>query len=69
MPTNMLFGIIILVAGVVMLGFGLNASNAPMEQLSETVTGRYTDMTMWYLIVGAAAACGGVALMVFGRKT
>lgn len=69
MPSNMLFGIIILVAGVVMLGFGLNASNAPMEQLSETVTGRYTDMTMWYLIVGAAAACGGVALMVFGRKT
>lgn len=68
MPTNILFGIIILVAGIVMLGFGWNASNAPMEQLSETITGRYTDMTMWYLIVGAAAACGGVALMVFGRK-
>jgi hypothetical protein len=68
MSTNLVLGIIVLAAGVALLGFGWNASNAPMEQLSETITGRYTDLTMWYLIVGAAAACGGAALMVFGRK-
>jgi hypothetical protein len=57
-----------LVAGLILLGFGLNASDAPMEQLSETFTGRYSDNTMWYLVGGGAAAFGGLVLLLMGRK-
>jgi LPXTG-motif cell wall-anchored protein len=56
------------VIGLVLLGFAYHASNAPMEQVSEAITGRYTNQTMWYLILGIAAAVGGVLLVAFGRR-
>lgn len=68
MPMGRVLGAIALVAGLILLGFGLNASDAPMEQLSETFTGRYSDRTMWYLVGGGAAAVGGLVLMLLGRK-
>jgi hypothetical protein len=68
MSTNRFLGIVALVVGVVLLGFGLNASDTPIEQLSETFTGRYSDRTMWYLVGGAAAAVGGIYLLLTGRK-
>lgn len=68
MPMGRVLGIIALVAGAILLGFGLNASDAPVEQLQETFTGSYSDRTMWYLVGGAAMACGGVVLLLFGRK-
>ncbi|PJI39035.1 DUF3185 family protein [Ferrovibrio sp.] len=68
MPMGRVLGVIALVAGAILLGFGLNASDAPMEQLQETFTGSYSDRTMWYLIGGAAAACGGLVLLLLGRK-
>ncbi|MCW0235982.1 MAG: DUF3185 family protein [Ferrovibrio sp.] len=68
MPMGRVLGAIALAAGVILLIFGLNASDAPMEQLSETLTGRYSDHTMWYLVGGAAAACGGLVLLLLGRK-
>ncbi len=68
MPMGRVLGAIALAAGVILLIFGLNASDAPIEQLSETVTGRYSDSTMWYLIGGGAAACGGLVLLLLGRK-
>lgn len=68
MPMGRVFGAVALVAGLILLGFGLNASDTPMEQLSETFTGSYSDKTMWYLVGGAAAAFGGAVLLLLGRK-
>lgn len=68
MSMGRVLGAVALVAGLILLGFGLNASDAPMEQLSETFTGSYSDRTMWYLVGGGAAAVGGLALMLLGRK-
>lgn len=68
MPMGRVLGAVALVAGLILLGFGFNASDAPMEQLSETFTGRYSDSTMWYLVGGGAAAVGGLVLMLLGRK-
>jgi hypothetical protein len=68
MPMGRVLGVIALVAGAILLYFGLNASDAPMEQLNETFTGRYSDRTMWYLVGGAATACGGLVLLLLGRK-
>jgi LPXTG-motif cell wall-anchored protein len=63
-----ILGGVALVIGLVLLGFAYHASNAPMDQVSNAITGRFTDQTMWYLILGIAAAVGGVLLVAFGRR-
>ena len=61
-------GIAILVIGAVLLGFAYNASEAPADQISNALTGRYTDRTMWYVIAGIAMAASGGLLAVFGKR-
>ena len=68
MQPGRILGVVLFVVGVVLLGFGYHASNAPLDQLSNTVTGRFTDRTMWYFVLGAAAAIGGLLLAMFGRR-
>ncbi len=63
-----LIGFVLLAVGVVLLGFGLNAADAPADQISEALTGQYTDRTMWYLIGGSAAAVAGGLLAFLGAK-
>ncbi len=61
-------GIVLVVVGIVLLGFAYNAAQAPLDQISSTLTGRFTSQTMLYGIVGIAAALGGVLLLVSGRR-
>lgn len=67
--TPRILGIVLLVVGLILVAFGLNASDSVRDSVKEGLTGRYTDKTMWYLIGGAALAVlgGGVALMGRGR--
>lgn len=67
MGTNRLIGLILLVVGVILLYFGWQSSQSIADQMSETVTGRFTDETTWYLIGGAVAVVAG-AFMAFVRK-
>jgi drug/metabolite transporter (DMT)-like permease len=69
MHMTQILGIVGLVIGVVLLGLAYHASTSPLEQVADAITGRYTDRTMWYLILGIAAAVGGVLLVAFGRRT
>jgi drug/metabolite transporter (DMT)-like permease len=62
-----ILGAVVCVVGVVLLGFGYHASNAPLDQLSNTLTGRFSNQTMWYFGLGAAAAVGGAPLALFGK--
>ena len=64
MSTNKLIGIILLVLGGVLIFFGLNATEAPMEEISEAITGRYSDKTMYYLIGGSISAVLGLVLLL-----
>jgi hypothetical protein len=66
-PTRII-GIVVLVVGIVLLGFGINAAHAPLDRLSETFTGRYTHQTMLYLVIGAVAIVGGGLLALAGRR-
>jgi drug/metabolite transporter (DMT)-like permease len=68
MSGNRIIGIVILAVGVVLLVFGMNASHAPIDQLSETFTGRYTQTTMTYLIIGIVAVIGGGLLALRCRR-
>lgn len=67
MGANRVMGIVLLVIGLVLLYFGWQASQSVGDQISETFTGRFTDSTMWFLILGAAAAVGGLLLAVVRR--
>jgi hypothetical protein len=66
-PLQML-GVVVFGVGAVLVGFGFHASDAPLDQVSDALTGRFTDRTMWYFVIGAAAALGGALLALFGRQ-
>ena len=68
MGKNQILGAIILVAGIIILGFAFNASDATLEQMSETLTGRFSDQTMMYFLIGGVAAVGGGLLFAFGQR-
>ena len=68
MSPSRLFGIVAFVIGLSLLGFAHKASNAPMEQLSNTLLGRYSDETMWYFFAGLAAVVGGGILALVGAR-
>lgn len=68
MTMNQIIGVAVFAVGVILLGFAYRSTDAPLEQLSETITGRYSNETMWYFAVGIAAAVGGGLLAAFGSR-
>lgn len=68
MNSTRILGIVFLVAGLVALYFGWQASESIVDQAHETLTGRFTDETMWYFIGGGVAAVAGLLLTLFGSR-
>ncbi len=67
MGSSKLIGVILLVVGLALLYFGYQSTQSVGNQVIETVTGRFTDETMWYLIGGAAASAAGGFLLFFRK--
>jgi hypothetical protein len=63
-----IIGIALLALGIVLLVFGLTATNSVMERVLKNVTGEYTNQTMWYIIGGVVCAVVGVALTFAGGR-
>jgi len=63
MKQSKLIGVVLLAAGAVALYFGFNATNAPMEEVTEALTGQYSDQTMIYLVGGAVAGVAGLVML------
>jgi hypothetical protein len=59
---------VLLVVGAALLYFGYQATEAPVESAKPTITGKYSDKTMVWLIGGAAAGIAGVALIALGAR-
>lgn len=57
-----ILGIVLLIGGIVIFCFGINSSQSARERGMETVTGRYTEGTMKYLIGGLVMVIGGIAV-------
>ncbi len=68
MPMNRILGLAVFAVGVFLLGFAYNATQAPVEELANTITGRYSDQTMWFFIAGLAATVGGGLFAVVGGR-
>lgn len=64
MSTNKIIGIALLVAGIIALFFGFQASQSLGEQLHETFVGRFSESTVWYFILGGAATVAGLVLLL-----
>jgi hypothetical protein len=65
MNNMQIIGIVLLIVGGILLFFGYQASQSVSEQVVETFTGRFTDETTWYFILGAASSVGGILLLFF----
>jgi len=61
------FGLVLVVVGGILLYFGYQAANSPVEEISQTLTGRYSRETMIYLIGGAASGVLGLILILRGK--
>jgi hypothetical protein len=68
MGTNQIIGLLLVAVGIFLLVFGYNASQAPLDQVSEAFTGRFRDSTMLYLVGGVIALVAGGAVALAGRR-
>lgn len=66
MAQTHIIGFVALALGSILLFFAWKASNAPVEQISEALTGRFTGNTMWYLVGGVIGVVVGGALIFRG---
>ncbi|MBA2369949.1 MAG: DUF3185 family protein [Candidatus Protochlamydia sp.] len=63
-----ILGIVLFVVGLVVLGFGINSSQAIGEKVVENLSGRFTSNTMGYIIGGIALLVGGGSLAFLGER-
>lgn len=66
MTQSNILGLVVLAVGALLLFFAWRASNAPLEQMSEALTGRYSSGTMWYFVGGVVGVVAGAALLYRG---
>ena len=59
---NKIVSIALLVGGVVLMIFGINATNSFGSDVSRFFTGSPTDKAIWMLIGGSIATLAGLAL-------
>ena len=57
-----ILGTVIFIVGVVLLIFGISATETTGEKIVDEVTGHYTDKTMWYIVGGIAMIVGGAGI-------
>ena len=62
MSTTRILGILLLVAGVVLIIIGVVASRSLADNVSTIFRGRLTEHTLWYIIGGIASAVVGLVL-------
>ncbi|HTY66566.1 MAG TPA: DUF3185 family protein [Alphaproteobacteria bacterium] len=64
MSVTRLLGLGIAAVGIFFLVVGIDSTHAPLEQLSQTFTGKFTHETMLYIAGGIAAIVAGGVLAV-----
>ncbi|MDF2178946.1 DUF3185 family protein [Aliiglaciecola sp. CAU 1673] len=69
MANNRILALVLLAVGLILLFLAYQSSQSVGDQVAEAVTGRFTDHTIWYLILGAASAVAGGAMLLLGRTT
>ena len=66
---NRTIALALLVGGIVLIVFGVNASNSFSSDVNRFFTGNPTDKSMWMLVGGAVAAVVGLVMTVGKSKS
>lgn len=64
MANNRILAPALIVVGLILLFFAYRSFQSLGDQLTEAVTGRFTDSTIWYLTIGAVSVMAGVGLLL-----
>jgi Mn2+/Fe2+ NRAMP family transporter len=67
-PMNKAVSIAILIAGIVLLVFGINAQDSLASNAKEAMTGTPTDKSMWLIVLGLIGIIVGGLNSFFGRS-
>ena len=66
---NKILSLALLAGGVVLIIYGVNASDSIGSSFSRMFTGNPTDKTIWFLIGGIVAAALGAGGLMRGSKS
>ena len=66
---NRIISLALLVGGIVLIVYGVNASESVSSDVSRFFTGNPTDKTIWFLIGGVVAAALGLGGLARGSKS
>jgi hypothetical protein len=66
---NKALGIALLAVGIMLIIFGVNASDSFNSDVSRFFNGRPTNETIWYLVGGVAACVIGLVALLKGPKS
>ena len=66
---NKAVGIALLAVGIMLIIFGVNASNSFNSDVSRFFNNRPTNETIWFLVGGVAASVVGVVALLRGPKS
>ncbi|WP_088328931.1 DUF3185 family protein [Lacimicrobium sp. SS2-24] len=67
MATYKIVALVLLVVGFILLFLAYQSSQSMGDQVTEAITGRFTDPTIWYLILGAASVVAGFGMLLFSK--
>lgn len=65
---NRLLSIVLLIIGVTLIVYGVNASDSIGSDLSRFFTGSPTDKTVWLLAGGAVSSIVGISGLILRSK-
>lgn len=66
---NRVLSLAFLVVGIILIIYGVSASDSVSSGFSRLFTGAPTDRTIWLLIGGAAAAIIGTSGLLLGSRS
>ena len=66
---NKILSLVLLVGGIVLIVYGVSASESLGSDFSRVFTGSPTDKTLWLLIGGIVAAGVGVSGLTRGKSS
>lgn len=64
MSTRRAIGGALVIGGILLLYFGMNAADSFASDVSEVMTGSPTDRSVWMLVLGAIAVVAGGIMAV-----
>lgn len=65
---NKIVSLAVLIIGIVLIGYGINASESIGSSFSRIFTGAPTDRTVWFMVGGVVAAAIGLGGLLRGSR-